>query len=204
MAELPVLLAINDRARLDAGGWEAWCAELAAAGVDGLQVRAPGIADSELLALAASARELFARPRFLSVNRRFDVALAAGADGVHLPADGLPVGRVRAASGGRLVIGRSTHALDEVRRAADEGADYVVFGPVYDTPSKRGVLAPRGLEALAEAAAVGVPLYAIGGIDAGRAAAVLRQGAQGVAAIRACATAASAAELVAALRGARA
>jgi len=204
MPDLPALLAISDRRRLGGLDWEAWCAGLAAAGVDGLQVREPELDDAEVVALAVAARRIFAPPRALFVNRRFDLALAAAADGVHLPAAGLPVARVRMAVGERLVIGRSTHELDEVRRAREQGADYVVFGPVFDTPSKRGRRAPRGLAALAEAAAVGVPLFAIGGIDAARVAPVLRHGATGLAAIRAFATAESAAEMVTALREARA
>jgi thiamine-phosphate pyrophosphorylase len=204
MPALPALLAISDRRLLGARHWSDWCAGLAAAGVDGLQVRERELDDGELLALVSAARRSFSSPRALFVNRRFDIALAAGADGVHLPAHGLPVALVRSTLGERLVIGRSTHDLDEVRRASEQGADYVVFGPIFDTPSKRGRLAPRGLAALAEAAAVGVPVLAIGGIDAARVEEVLRHGATGLAAIRAFATPDSAAAMVAASREARA
>lgn len=203
MPALPALLAISDRRLLGARDWSDWCAGLAAAGVDGLQVRERELEDDELLALVSAARRSFS-PRALFVNRRFDIALAAGADGVHLPAHGLPVALVRATLGERLVIGRSTHDLDEVRRASEQGADYVVFGPVFDTPSKRSRLAPRGLAALGEAATIGVPVLAIGGIDAARVETVLRHGATGLAAIRAFATPDSAAAMVAALHEARA
>lgn len=194
------LLAVSDRRLLGSGGWPAWCAALAAAGVDGLQVREPDLDDRQQVALALEARQAFPSPRRVLVHRRFDLALAAGADGVHLPARGLPTASVRRAAAGRLLVGRSTHALDEVLAAKEQGADYVIFGPVFDTPSKRGLIAPRGLAALAEASALGVPVLAIGGIDARRLGDVLRQGAAGVAAIRAFADEASAREMVTAAR----
>ena len=123
----------------------------------------------------------------LSVNGRFDVALAAGADGVHLPADGPPVGRVREAVGSSLVVGVSTHAPWEVRRAAGEGADYALFGPVFETPSKAGRGSPQGIHGLAAAVRAGgtMPVLAVGGIDPGSAARCRRAGAHGVAVIRA-------------------
>ena len=81
-------------------------------------------------------------------NRRFDVALAAGGQGVHLPADGLPVSRVRAGSPRGFRVGVSTHSPQEAVRAIDEGADLVVVGPIFDTPSKRGFGPPLGTFAL--------------------------------------------------------
>lgn len=167
-------------------------------------MREPDLDDGEQLSLAAEARRAFPRPGRLHVHRRFDIALATGADAVHLPSRGLPTAAVRRAVAGRLLVGRSTHTLEEVRAARDEEADYVIFGPIFETPSKRGLISPRGLAALADAAAIGVPIIAIGGIDAERVGEVLRQGAAGAAAIRAFADAAATAEMVAAAREAAA
>lgn len=120
----------------------------------------------------------------LLVNGRADVALAAGADGVHLPSRGLPVALARklAASHDRFLVGRSTHDPAEVAAAGAAGADYVVFGPVYGVPGKGE---PAGLERLRRASAHGVPVLALGGIDPSRLAAVAEAGAVGAAGIRA-------------------
>jgi thiamine-phosphate pyrophosphorylase len=121
-----------------------------------------------------------------AINGRFDLALAAGADGVHLPAGGPPVERVRAEVGSRLVLGVSTHSVDEIAVAARAGADYVMFGPIYETPSKAGMGRPQGLAELrrAVAAADPVPVVAVGGITTERAAECRDAGARGAALIR--------------------
>lgn len=119
------------------------------------------------------------------VNDRVDVALAAGR-GVHLTETSLPTRVARSLLPAGTLLGRSTHDLVAALRAAAEGADYVVFGPVFDTPSKRAYGPPQGLTALAEvAAAVSIPVLAIGGIDARRVGACRGAGAHGVAVIRA-------------------
>ena len=118
----------------------------------------------------------------LLVNDRADVALAAGADGVHLRADGPSVPDVRALSPNRWMVGRSVHTLDEIREHAT--ADYLVFGTVFPGGSKRDVVRAQGLDALKRAAAASAaPLLAIGGITPERSAAVVAAGAAGVAAI---------------------
>lgn len=134
-----------------------------------VELREKDTADRESLAWAAGAREKLGPAVPLFVNRRFDLALAAGADGVHLPADGLPLPRVRAGTPRGFRIGVSTHSLEEAEAAIAGGADLVVLGPIFDTPSKSAYGAPLGPEVLA-----GLPLltehdaevYAIGGIDA--------------------------------------
>ncbi|HWV37934.1 MAG TPA: thiamine phosphate synthase [Vulgatibacter sp.] len=114
----------------------------------------------------------------LLVNDRVDVAIVAGADGVHLAGSSVPVGEARALLGSRLV-GASCHDRAELDRAA--GADFATFGPIFPSRGKpRGI----GLEALG-AHRGGLPLFALGGIDAGNAAAAIGAGARGVAAIRA-------------------
>ncbi|MEO8601662.1 MAG: thiamine phosphate synthase, partial [bacterium] len=133
-------------------------------------------------------RQLTARAgAALIINDRVDVALACGADGVHLPRHGMHIAEARALLGPARVIGVSTHAPSEVADAATAGADFAVIGPIFDTPSKHQYGAPLGLAALSAARAVAptLPLFAIGGIDAGNAAAARQHGADGVAVIRA-------------------
>jgi len=197
----PFLFAISERRLLDTT-WEAWCTGLDRLGVDSLQVRERDLDDRALLDLVLVARRNFPPPHLLMVNRRFDLALAAGTDGVHLPSRGLPVAVVRAALP-ETTIGVSTHSIEEVSRARADGADYAVFGPVFPTPSKIGGPAPRGLEKLAAAAELGLPVVAVGGIDARNVGAVLESGASGVAAIRAFSRPESAAELCRAARETR-
>lgn len=155
-----------------------------AAGVNAVQVRDKSATDRELYESCVAARSTLPPEIAVLVNRRPDIAVAAGAQGVHLPANGLPTARVRAAFGDRLVIGRSTHSLDEVREAEEAGADYVLFGPVYSTPEKRRYGPPQGLEQLGRAARGSIPVLAVGGIDAGRIPEVACAGASGAAGIR--------------------
>ena len=143
----------------------------------------------------ASARHgLGARQRLgpavpLSVNRRFDIALAAGADGVHLPADGLPLLRVRAHTPRGFRIGVSTHSADEASDAIEAGAEVVVIGPVFDTPSKRAFGTPLGAAALSDLpprASHASDVFAIGGISEANLGALepYRDRISGVAAVR--------------------
>ena len=133
-------------------------------------------------ALAAACHEAGQR---LVVNDRVDVALAAGADGVHLPVAGIPPEDARRLLGNEALVGVSCHSAAEVRRAREAGASYASVSPIYDTPSKRAYGAPVGLVVLREAAASGLPVIALGGITPVRVPEVLAAGAHGVAAIRA-------------------
>jgi thiamine-phosphate pyrophosphorylase len=182
------LLAVSDRA--SRGGFgiaiEDWLGALGAAGIGAVQLREKDLDDRSLYELTRRAREILPAAVRLLVNGRLDVALAAGADGVHLPADGVPAAALRARfaadrSDGGLLIGRSTHSLAEVERARDEGVDYVTFGPVWETPGKG---APAGIAGLADAAAAGVPVFALGGVTLERFGELAAAGAAGVAAIR--------------------
>lgn len=118
------------------------------------------------------------------VNDRADIALAAGADGVHLSANSLSAAVIRDNCPREFIVGVSTHTVDEVVSAAQSGADFAVFGPVFETPGKpdaKGVDALRGVCAQVEP----FPVLAIGGVDAKNVHEILRAGASGVAAIRA-------------------
>lgn len=119
----------------------------------------------------------------MMINDRVDLALATNAAGVHLPERGLPVGRVRAEFGGRLLIGQSIHTPEAARRAADAGADYTFLGPIWETPShpNGAPLGPRSLESAGEAGRI----VAIGGVTPDRVAACVAAGAYGVAVISA-------------------
>jgi len=158
-----------------------WLAALSRAGIGAVQIREKDLDDRDLYDLTRLARTALPSSIRLLVNGRIDVALAAGADGVHLPADGVPVRALRARFGNGVLIGRSTHTVEEVERARDEGADYVTFGPVFATPGK-GL--PVGLAGLARAAAAGVPVFALGGVTLERFGDLAGAGAAGVAAIR--------------------
>lgn len=140
-----------------------------AGGVDLVQIREKDLPGRELLALALQivkgVRTSGARVRVV-VNGRLDVALAAKAAGVHLPAEGLPVRAVRERVGKKFLIGRSVHSVQEARQAGKEGADYLFFGPVFPTPSKAAYGPPQGAAILRKVtAAVRIPVWAIGGIN---------------------------------------
>jgi thiamine-phosphate pyrophosphorylase len=121
----------------------------------------------------------------LLVNDRVDIACAAGADGVHLTAHSLPADVVREIGGSDFLIGVSTHSLAEARAAQVAGADFVVFGPIFETESKRAFGAPQGLDKLREVTlALGeFPVLAIGGITRENTASCIEAGASGIAGI---------------------
>jgi thiamine-phosphate pyrophosphorylase len=155
-------------------------------GVAAVHLREKDLGGRELLALArALAAVCRARGQTLLVNDRLDVALAVGADGVHLPAAGVSPADARRLLGPAALVGVSCHSAADVGRARAGGASFATFSPIYDTPSKRAYGPPLGLAALRDAARLGLPLVALGGVDAGRVAEVRAAGAQGVAAIRA-------------------
>ncbi len=156
-----------------------------AAGVEWIQIREKDLSARELFDLTALALGLpNPHQAKILVNTRVDVALAAGANGAHLPGGSPAPRRWRACSPKGFLMGVSCHTLDEVRAGEQEGADYVVFGPVFAPRSKVTDLEPRGLNRLAEAArAVRIPVLALGGITRENAPDCMRAGAAGVAAI---------------------
>jgi thiamine-phosphate pyrophosphorylase len=151
------------------------------ADADWIQIRAKNLSARDLLALV---RIVLPRPVKVIVNTRMDVALAAGAAGLHLPAGSIAPRRYRAIVPENFLIGVSCHIVDEVRRAADEGADYVVYGPIFAPLSKPSDLPPRGLDGLSEAArAASIPVLALGGITRENAPSCIAAGASGIAGI---------------------
>ncbi len=140
-----------------------------------LQLREKDLGGRELYQLAAALRPICTRHRaYLIVNNRIDVALAAEADGVHLPAGSIVIDEARRLVGPSRFVGISTHSAPEAAHAAAAGADFAVFGPVWPPLSKSGALA-RGAEFLGAAcrAAAGMAVYALGGVTAERVAALL-------------------------------
>ncbi|HEX5709077.1 MAG TPA: thiamine phosphate synthase [Pyrinomonadaceae bacterium] len=158
-----------------------------AAGVSLIQLREKNLPARTLYELAARSSDLArgSRSRVL-VNDRADIARAAACDGVHLAANSLAASTVRRIFGHDFIVGVSTHSLAEAREARDAGADFVIFGPVFDTPSKRAYGRPLGLDALADAARTlaPFPVVAVGGVARENLARVFASGASGVAAIR--------------------
>lgn len=156
------------------------------AGVRLVQYRAKEADDRSRLAEAQALRALCRRHGALFlVNDRIDLALAVDADGVHLGQDDLPPALARRLLGPEKLIGRSTHALEQLQQAERDGCDYVGVGPVNATPTKPG-RTPVGLEYVRQAAAEArIPWFAIGGIEASSLAPVLEAGASRVAVVRA-------------------
>jgi thiamine-phosphate pyrophosphorylase len=155
-------------------------------GADLVQLRDKEASDAELTAAAQRIGELCrARGVPFVVNDRPDLALAVGADGVHLGQDDAPVEEVRARVGDSLAIGLSTHSPDQIAAAEASSADYYAVGPVWETPTKPGRPAV-GLELVRHAAAVASkPWFAIGGIDPSNVGQVASAGARRVVVVRA-------------------
>jgi thiamine-phosphate pyrophosphorylase len=190
----PIVSYVTDRKALGAanpaGNLLVKIRAAVAAGVDWVQIRERDMPARELLALARAAigaREGEAR---ILVNDRLDVALAAGAAGVHLGGASVPAREVvrwlrEGNAPAEFLVGVSCHSAKEAREAEDVGASYVFFGPVFETSSKKSYGPPQGIGKLAEVCgAVRIPVIAIGGVNEENAVECLRAGAAGIAAIR--------------------
>ncbi len=161
------------------------------AGVDWIQIREKDLSGRELIHLARQAVAAASGTHTkILVNDRLDVAIAARAAGVHLGGESLPVRAVaawreRGAAGAKLLIGASCHSLQQTQSAELDGADYVIFGPVFETPSKASFGPPQGIERLREVCTrIRIPVLAIGGVNPTNASGCVRAGAAGIAAIR--------------------
>jgi len=181
------LCLVTDRTQTRGRDLTAVVGDCLAAGLPAVQVREKDLGAGDLAFLCRRLRALtLDRQALLIVNDRVDVALAVGADAVQRTSTSLPIEDIRAIADKRLRIGVSVHSREEAVEAELKGADWVVFGPVYDTPSKRVYGPPQGIAKLERVAAtVRLPVIAIGGITPERVREVLRAGAQGVAAISA-------------------
>jgi thiamine-phosphate pyrophosphorylase len=154
-------------------------------GVKTVQLREKGLATHELYSLACELRKITSDFKAnLIINDRVDIALAVEADGVHLGWQSLPFPVVRRLVGSERLIGVSTHNRQEALRAQEYGADYITFGPIFDTPSKTGLLKPTGVGEIQKLKKeIHIPIVALGGINERNVDAVLDGGADGVAVI---------------------
>jgi len=195
----PILCYVTDRTALQGGSQNGFdrvqnkVLIAAAAGIDWIQIREKDLPTRELLTLAGDAVRIAHAasdgPRVI-LNDRLDIALAAGADGVHLGGESIVSAGViqwcrRGNAPPEFLIGVSCHRIEEALEAERAGASYIFFGPVYDTPSKRSFGSPHGIARLTRVCeAVRIPMVAIGGVTETNAAETLRAGAAGIAAIR--------------------
>jgi thiamine-phosphate pyrophosphorylase len=152
-----------------------------------VQLREKDLPGAELFRLAVELRELTLRYNaLLLINDRLDIALASGADGVHLAVSSLPVREVRLLAGGTMMIGYSAHNVDEALTAQSDGADFVTFGPVYHTSSKAAYGDPCGVNKLTSAvSSLSGPVFALGGVGLDNIEEVLEAGVRGIALISA-------------------
>lgn len=190
----PCLMLVTDRRLCGGRSLVNLVAAAVAGGVNAVQLREKDLPAGDLWELARKLRTVTKKRALLIVNDRVDVALACGADGVHLPEAGLPVAAARRVAGLGFLIGRSVHSVEGARSAAAEaaegespwrGADYLVAGTIFPSRSHPGVT-PVGPALLAEIRlATGLPILAIGGIERDNVAQVMAAGAQGCAVISA-------------------
>jgi thiamine-phosphate pyrophosphorylase len=155
-----------------------------------IQLRCKHQTDAQALEWGIALRQLTRESdAALIINDRFDLALLCEADGVHLGQDDLPPASIPSEFRRQLKIGRSTHNLEQAREAAAQDLDYIAFGPLFGTTSKKSSYEERGLEALTQVCGVATPtpVIAIGGIDSGQLASIHAAGAAGFAVIGAVA-----------------
>jgi thiamine-phosphate diphosphorylase len=184
---LPVLCFVVGKSDVKDGDVARVVGEAVAGGVTMVQLRDRNLPAGELTQLARSLKSVTRGKALLIINDRVDVAVAVEADGVQLPEAGLPTRAARAQVGKYAVVGRSVHDAEAAVQATREGADFVIAGTIYKTASKPDAK-PQGVDLLKEATRdSGVPVIAIGGINAERVPEVIKSGAAGIAVISAIA-----------------
>lgn len=181
------LYLVTDRTQTNGRDPLAVLEQALAGGVKAVQLREKDLSGKALFELAEKTRRLCDRYQAsLLINDRIDVALAVDAAGVQLTGVSLPVDVARSLLGPQKLLGASTHSLQEARQAQTDGADFILFGPVYFTQSKAAFGSPQGLQALKKILEnVRLPVYAIGGIKAEHIADLRNLGVRGVALISA-------------------
>jgi thiamine-phosphate pyrophosphorylase len=179
------LYLITDRTLLPEDQFLASIEAALKGGVRAIQLREKNLPENELRSLAQDVLKLTQKYNaLLIINHRAELADDIGADGVQLTESSTAVRKIRKQYPG-LLIGKSTHSLQSGMRAQHQGADFVTFSPVYDTPSKQQYGPPQGLEKLKQVCAgLDIPVLALGGIDLSRISTVREQGAFGVGLIR--------------------
>jgi thiamine-phosphate pyrophosphorylase len=157
--------------------------QLLDAGIPAIQLREKDLSDMEFIKLAEPIAELCrAYSAHLFINSRIEIAADLGEAGVHLPANAPSVGEIRRKVGESRLVGCSVHTLEEAKKRADEGADFITYSPIYLTASKPGYGPAVGVEGLRKVTEmVDIPVFALGGITPGRVSACLAAGAHGVA-----------------------
>ena len=182
---IPCLALVTDRRLCQTLSLEEAVAQAVDGGANLVQLREKDLPSNELLALADKLRAVTLGRSLFLVNDRLDVALACAADGVHLPEQGLPLAAARRLAPETFIVGRSVHSVAEAVRAQEEGADYVQVGSIFASRSHPDQPA-AGLALLeATAAAVTIPILAVGGITAANVGEVMQVGASGAAVISA-------------------
>jgi thiamine-phosphate pyrophosphorylase len=179
---LPIVCLITDRTLVAEGRLVDAVVRAAAGGVTMVQLREKDLPTRELLTLAVDLRSALPPSTMLLINGRADIAFAAHAQGVHLPADGLPTGGARQVLGPSAVIGRSAHSAAEARAA--DNVDYVELGTIFPSRSHPGG-AVVGTSEIRATRPFAVPVIAVGGITSDNTAAVMQAGASGIAVISA-------------------
>jgi len=180
---LPLLCLVTDRMLCDSGSLEEKVAASVSGGVDMVQLREKDIPAGELLELASKLRTITKNKALLIINDRLDVALAAEADGLHLPEDSLNTQTAREIVPQHFLVGKSVHSLASASTSSAEGADYLILGTIFPSSSKPGA-ETGGLDIISEVSkVVDAPVLAIGGVNPSNVASVIESGARGVAVI---------------------
>jgi thiamine-phosphate pyrophosphorylase len=181
------LLVVTDRHQTNGRPLVPLLQQVLTAGTPAIQLRERDLSARELVTLAHEVKAVTAsRGAQLLINDRIDVALAFEGVGVHLRSNSLPVTVARQMVGTQRLLGISAHSVEEAVQAASQGADYIVLGPIYETPSKQAFGPPLGIHALEKACRlVSLPIMGIGGVTSARAREMRRAGAFGAAVITA-------------------